>query len=218
MPPRRARRDPAGPQGNRRAPVWRGSGERMRQSRSGPSTAPAGVRRTFVPLKGIAARPIPLAWVPGSGLPTCCARSWLTCCPPVAPGRRRTLRIASPSWVHRLEPLRVISASFVHSRYSQPASAAPAAGGIPVANRRDLAWWLGGAPRVASRTAGHHAAEPARRDPDRRRATTTCAAPTHLSRDHPDLTRRRRASLDARPNAAGRDRAWDVFQGRRRRA
>jgi len=34
-----------------------------------------------VPLKGIAARPIPPVWVPGSGLSRCRVRSWPTCCP-----------------------------------------------------------------------------------------------------------------------------------------
>lgn len=52
--------------------------------------------------------------------------------PPVAHGRSSELRIASPSWVHRLEPLRVSPARAVHQRYPQPASAAPAAAGIPV--------------------------------------------------------------------------------------
>src|SRR5436190_13495659 len=58
--------------------------------------------------------------------------------PPVAPGRQTAPRIASPSWVHRLEPLRVISAPFVHLRYPHPASAAPAAGGIPVGDARKV--------------------------------------------------------------------------------
>ena len=53
--------------------------------------------------------------------------------PPVAPGRQSESRIASPSWVHRLEPLRVTAARVVHQRYPQLASAAPAAAGIPVA-------------------------------------------------------------------------------------
>jgi hypothetical protein len=52
--------------------------------------------------------------------------------PPVACGRRSEPRIASPPWVHRLEPLRVVTAQVLHSRYPQTASAAPAAGGIPM--------------------------------------------------------------------------------------
>ena len=51
--------------------------------------------------------------------------------PPAAPGRPDT-RVASPCWVHRLEPLRVVPASFLHSRYVLPSSAASEAGGIPV--------------------------------------------------------------------------------------
>ena len=45
--------------------------------------------------------------------------------PPVAVGERMA-RIASPAWVHRLEPLRVAPATIVHSRYASPASAASA--------------------------------------------------------------------------------------------
>lgn len=52
--------------------------------------------------------------------------------PLVASGRLIESCIASPSWVHRLEPLRVASASVLHQRYPQPASAAPAAAGTPV--------------------------------------------------------------------------------------
>ena len=51
---------------------------------------------------------------------------------PVARGGAERWHIASPSWVHRLEPLRAVSAPFLHLRYSSPASAAPATGGIPV--------------------------------------------------------------------------------------
>ena len=52
--------------------------------------------------------------------------------PLVASGGLSESRIASPSWVHRLEPLRVASTFVLHQRYPQPASAAPAAAGIPV--------------------------------------------------------------------------------------
>ena len=52
--------------------------------------------------------------------------------PLVACGRRAESRIASPSWVHHLEPLRVVTAQVLHSRYPHTASAAPAAGGIPM--------------------------------------------------------------------------------------
>ena len=52
--------------------------------------------------------------------------------PPVACLGRQEPCIASPAWVHRLEPLRVVSAPVFHARYPQMASAAPAAGGIPV--------------------------------------------------------------------------------------
>lgn len=41
-------------------------------------------------------------------------------------------RIASPGWAHRLEPLRVVTARVLHQRYLPPASAAPAASGIPM--------------------------------------------------------------------------------------
>lgn len=51
--------------------------------------------------------------------------------PSAAPGLSES-RIASPSWVLRLEPLRVASASVLQMRYPYPASAAPAAGGIPM--------------------------------------------------------------------------------------
>ncbi|HTV01002.1 MAG TPA: J domain-containing protein [Luteitalea sp.] len=56
--------------------------------------------------------------------------------PPAAPGERMA-RIASPSWVHRLEPLRAASATVFHSRYAHPASAAPGVGGIPVDATRE---------------------------------------------------------------------------------
>jgi hypothetical protein len=52
--------------------------------------------------------------------------------PLVASGGLSAPRISSPGWVHRLEPLRVASASVLHQRYPLPASAAPAAAGIPV--------------------------------------------------------------------------------------
>ncbi len=52
--------------------------------------------------------------------------------PPAAPGQPVERRIVSPSWAHRLEPLRLVSAPLFHTRYPQSASAAPAAGGIPV--------------------------------------------------------------------------------------
>lgn len=58
--------------------------------------------------------------------------------PPAASGRPVEPRIASPSWIHRLEPLRMVSVPFVHLRYSQPSSAAPAAGGIPVVEGQRL--------------------------------------------------------------------------------
>ena len=51
--------------------------------------------------------------------------------PSAAPGLQVS-RIASPSWVLRLEPLRVASASVLQLRYPHLASAAPAAAGIPV--------------------------------------------------------------------------------------
>lgn len=52
--------------------------------------------------------------------------------PLVASGGLSESRIASPSWVHRLEPLRVAPVSVLHQRYPHRASAAPAAAGIPV--------------------------------------------------------------------------------------
>jgi hypothetical protein len=140
--------------------------------------------------------------------------------PPVAPGRPKAPCIASPSWVHRLEPLRVISAPFVHSRYSQPASAAPAAGGIPVVD-----------PWNATRRGS--SARP-RRTPrenvaiallNRLGANLTAAATDaevrtayrHLVRaSHPDLhPEDDAASLERRARTLRAViRAWDIFHGR----
>jgi hypothetical protein len=52
--------------------------------------------------------------------------------PLVASGGLSEPRISSPSWVHRLEPLRVASAFVLHQRYPHLASAASAAAGIPM--------------------------------------------------------------------------------------
>jgi hypothetical protein len=151
----------------------------------------------------------------------------LTDAPPlVASGRLSESCIASPSWVHRLEPLRVASASVLHQRYPQPASAAPAAAGIPVEAAQEPA-------RSGSR-ASAGLRPPVQRSPreevaiqllNRLGASLTAAATDDDVRaayrrlvraSHPDRhhgadsatldghTRRLRAII----------RAWDIFQGR----
>jgi hypothetical protein len=152
--------------------------------------------------------------------------------PPVALGERAT-RIASPVWVHRLEPLRVAPAMVFHSRYVSPASAAPEAGGMPVEAVRE--------PRRGGSTAPLAGARPAPtprrtvvRSPrerlaiqllNRLGARLTAAASDEeirsayrrlLRESHPDLhptadastidehTRKLRAVV----------RAWEVFEGR----
>ena len=140
--------------------------------------------------------------------------------PPVVPGRPKARCIASPSWVHRLEPLRVFSAPFVHSRYSQPASAAPAAGGIPVVD-----------PRKATRSGS--LARP-RRTPreqiglallNRLGANLTDAASdADVRRAYRHLVRATHPDLHPEDDAAGLERrartlravirAWDIFHGR----
>ena len=153
--------------------------------------------------------------------------------PPVAPGER-TARIASPAWVHRLEPLRVAPATIVHSRYASPASAAPEAGGIPVDVVQE--------PRRGGSTARSADADPvvrAARRPvvrssrerlaiqllNRLGAQVTAAASDEeirsayrrlLRETHPD----RHPTADARTAAEHTRklravvRAWEVFEGR----
>lgn len=140
--------------------------------------------------------------------------------PPVAPGRPTAPRIASPSCAHRLEPLRVISATFVHQRYPHPASAAPAAGGIPVDESRKTT--RGGSVARPRRSPREHVAiallnrlganlTDAATDADVRSAYRHLVRASHPDL-HPDgdvLTRERRART-----LRAVIRAWDIFQGR----
>ena len=138
----------------------------------------------------------------------------------VAPGRPAEPCIASPDWVHRLEPLRVVSTRFVHSRYTHRASAAPDAGGIPVVesqktSRSGSRARLSRSPReqVAITLLNRLGANlpPAATDADVR------SAYRHLVRaTHPDLNPGTDAAgLDAQADRLRAViRAWDVFQGR----
>jgi hypothetical protein len=137
--------------------------------------------------------------------------------PPVALGWQGR-PIASPAWVHRLEPLRVVTAQVLHSRYPHPASAAPAAGGIPVGassnssrsgtrRRRSQREQVGIAllNRLGSQLL------PSATDDEVRRAYRQL-----VRAFHPDLHHGADAATLA---AQGRKlraaiRAWDVFQGR----
>jgi len=129
-------------------------------------------------------------------------------------------RIVSPSWVHRLEPLRVLSAPLVHLRYPHPASAAPAAGGIPVADSRRTT--RGGSVARPRRSPREHVAisllnrlganlTDAATDADVRRAYRHLVRATHpdLHPDGDEATRERRART-----LRAVIRAWDIFQGR----
>ena len=141
--------------------------------------------------------------------------------PPVAPGGPSAPRIASPGWVHGLEPLRVVSARVLHQRYPQPASAAPAAGGIPVeaarASRRSgsQVTSLPRSPRerlaiqLLTRLGADIPASPT--DEDIRRAYLAVVRESHPDRhqgatpaDLETHARRLRAAIHA----------WHVFQGR----
>ena len=162
--------------------------------------------------------------------------------PPVVVGRP-TARIASPSWVHRLEPLRVVPASFLHSRYPQSVSAAPAAGGIPVAAAQEP---LRGGSQASSRGDRDGAPDPVAR---RKRSPAGCrGSRTQRERLAIQLLNRLGANLgpratdeeirsayrlllrqwhpDMHPGATATEReshartlraivrAWEVFQGR----
>jgi hypothetical protein len=135
-------------------------------------------------------------------------------CRPSAP------RIASPAWVHRLEPLRVLPAPFVHLRYPHPASAAPAAGGIPVAESRRTT--RGGS---AARSRRSHREQVAISLLNRLGASLTDAATDGDVRSaYRRLVRATHPDLHQDGDAASRDRrartlraairAWDIFQGR----
>ena len=149
--------------------------------------------------------------------------------PPVARGGLEASRIASPAWVHRLEPLRAVSAPFLHSRYPSAASAAPEAGGIPVGNMPSSS--CGGStarlPRpVVRRTAREQLAL--------RLLTRLGANLTAASTDDEVRREYRRLLLashpDVHPDASPAERdaharkvraivhAWNVFQGRNRTA
>lgn len=147
--------------------------------------------------------------------------------PPVARGGQEA-RIASPSWVHRLEPLRAVSATLLHSRYPQPASAAPAAGGIPVADAP--APWRGGSTARSSLRPGCAASRTQRERLaihllNRLGATLTAAATDDEIRSaYRQLLRQSHPDMHPDASAADRDaharklraivRAWAVFQGR----
>ncbi len=143
--------------------------------------------------------------------------------PPLVPGRPDA-RIASPGWVHRLEPLRVVPASLLHSRYPQPASAAPAAGGIPVGNAQ-----------AASRSGSRASVPPARRRTRRETLAIDILnrlgaglAPTATDADVRSAYRRllRASHPDMHPHAGVAEReshasrlrtavgAWQMFHGR----
>jgi len=140
--------------------------------------------------------------------------------PQVASGRPTAPRIASPAWVHRLEPLRVFSAPFVHLRYPHPASAAPAAGGIPMDDSRKAT--RGGSLARHRRSPREQIAiallnrlganlTDAATDADVRSAYRHLVRETHPDL-HPDgdlVTRERRART-----LRAAIRAWDIFQGR----
>jgi hypothetical protein len=153
--------------------------------------------------------------------------------PPVAPGER-TARIASPAWVHRLEPLRVAPATIFHSRYASPASAAPEPSGIPVEVVRESRRGGSTAPFADAKPVTSTPRRPVVRSPrerlaiqllNRLGARLTAAASDEeirtayrrlLRESHPDLhptadaptvdehSRKLRAVL----------RAWEVFEGR----
>ena len=140
--------------------------------------------------------------------------------PQVASGWPTASRIASPAWAHRLEPLRVFPAPFVHLRYPHPASAAPAAGGIPVDESRKFT--RGGSVARPRRSPREHVAisllnrlganlTDAATDADVRSAYRHLVRATHpdLHRDGDALTRERRER-----QLRAVIRAWHIFQGR----
>lgn len=154
--------------------------------------------------------------------------------PPVARGGRES-RIASPAWVLRLEPLCVASASFLHMRYPHLASAAPAAGGIPMEATSSATCGSSSAPsapapapavsrparRAVSRTPRERLAmqmlnrlgaslDATATDEDVKRAYRQLVRETHPDR-HQDAP----ATLDAHAQRLRAViRAWDLFQGR----
>jgi len=152
--------------------------------------------------------------------------------PPAAPGLTAS-RIASPSWVLRLEPLCVASASVLHMRYPHTASAAPAAGGIPVETAPRVAY-SGSQASTAPRPSSVTPPAPARPRTARERlaiqmlnglgagldATATDAdvrrAYRRLVRDtHPDRHQGAPSTLEAQAQRLRAViRAWDLFQGR----
>jgi len=139
--------------------------------------------------------------------------------PPVAPGQPIERRIVSPSWAHRLEPLRLVSTPLFHMRYPQSASAAPAAGGIPVDKAQAPA--RGGSQahlprtprqRVAITLLNRLGADLAATATD----TEVRSAYRHLIRaTHPDLHTGDAASAEDRARTLRAViAAWDAFQGR----
>ncbi len=149
--------------------------------------------------------------------------------PPVARGGLDALRIASPGWVHRLEPLHAVSARLLHSRYPSAASAAPRAGGIPVGNASPSS--CGGStarlPRpVVKRSAREQIAlrllnrlgaslSACSTDEDVRREYRRLLLASHPD-VHPDATPAERDVHARKVRAIVH--AWDVFQGRTRTA
>ncbi len=136
--------------------------------------------------------------------------------PPVAPGRQTERRIASPGWVHRLEPLRVARAHAFHQRYPQSVSAAPAAAGIPVGAApeppRGGPRWRTPRERVAIQLLNRLGANltDAATDEDIRSAYRQLVRETHPDR-HQDADS---AALEAHARRLRAViRAWGVFQG-----
>lgn len=151
--------------------------------------------------------------------------------PQAAPGWPGEPRITSPSWVHCLEPMRVASAFVLHQRYPQPASAAPAAAGIPMESTSESsrsgspvpprperqAVCRSGRERLAIQLLNRLGASlsPTSTDEEVRSAYRQLIRDSHPDRHHGVG----RATLDVH---ASRLRAvvqaWDVFQGRASRA
>ena len=181
----------------------------MRQSRSGPRQARGRCSPDLRALKGTAAAADPSCMGARIGFADVLCSKLADAPPPVAPGRQTAPRIASPSWVHRLEPLRVISAPFVHRaiRNRRLQRLRRAGSRWPIhARPRAVARWR--ARPLAARADRHRPSEPSRRQPDRRRnrRRRTQRLPAPRARDPPGPAsgRRRRQSRAPRPHPARR--------------